>query len=163
MAGYEYKTREQVNLNWGESFSMTSKAPLEANRRFLTLGNAQAYVDDASTTATPGVVIVVLSNHTKDVTPSYTSGHEVCVMDVYTNFSWETAVGKSEGDTYTPGPEGTDNTGAYYIKSVGDGTNPGELVKISGSGGGSTYSAGVCILISNENVISLGDIDCGEY
>ena len=159
---YEYKPK-QVNVSWGETFETATKAPLTANRRFLTLGDAQNYVDDVNKSATPGLVIVVLSNHTKDVTPSYTSGHEVCVMDVYTNFSWETAVGKSEGDTYTPGPEGTDNTGAYYIKSVGDGENDGELVKISGSGGGSTYSAGDCILISNENVISLGDVDCGEY
>lgn len=131
----EYKTIDQINLNWGESFNMTVKAPLEANRRFLTLGDAEAYVRDAALTATPGLVITVLSSYVRDAEATYEANHFVCAIDVYTNFTWETAVGKSEGDTYTL--SNSELEGAYYIKSVGDGTNPGELVKISGSGGGS--------------------------
>ena len=135
MAEYEYITDIQRDLNWGETFNMSIKAPITSKRRFLTLGEAQAFVDDTYNSATPGLVITVLSDYVKDAEATYEEGHFVCVTDAFTNFTWETAVGRSEGDTYTPGPEGTDNTGAYYIKSVGDDTNPGELVKIGGSGG----------------------------
>lgn len=160
MAEYEYITDIQRDLNWGETFNMSIKAPITSKRRFLTLGEAQAFVDDTYNSATPGLVLTILSNYVKDVPPTYEEGHFVCVTDVYTNFTWESAVGKSEGDTYTPGAEGTDNVGVYYIKSVGDGTNPGELVKISGSGGsGEIIRKYPTLTAADEDIENLSNAD----
>lgn len=85
---YTYKTPKQVNLPWGETFSMVKKAPAVANRIFTTLNDAQAYVDNINDSATEGIRITVLND--------------------------------SE----------INNNGVYYVKSIGDGENPGELVKI---------------------------------
>ena len=85
---YTYKTPKQVNLPWGETFSMAKKAPAVANRIFTTLTDAQAYVDNINDSATEGIRITVLND--------------------------------SE----------INNNGVYYVKSIGDGENPGELVKI---------------------------------
>lgn len=85
---YTYKTPKQVNLPWGETFSMAKKAPAVANRIFTTLNDAQAYVDNINDSATEGIRITVLND--------------------------------SE----------INNNGVYYVKSIGDGENPGELVKI---------------------------------
>lgn len=83
-----YKTKDQVNLNWVQTFQMKSKAPAVANRIFTTLTDAQAYVDNINDSATEGIRITVLND--------------------------------SE----------INNNGVYYVKSIGDGENPGELVKI---------------------------------
>lgn len=85
---YTYKTPKQVNLPWGETFSMAKKAPAVANRIFTTLNDAQAYVDNINDSATEGIRITVLND--------------------------------SE----------INNNGVYYVKSIGDGETPGELVKI---------------------------------
>lgn len=85
---YTYKTPKQVDLPWGETFSMAKKAPAVANRIFTTLNDAQAYVDNINDSATEGIRITVLND--------------------------------SE----------INNNGVYYVKSIGDGETPGELVKI---------------------------------
>lgn len=150
----EYRSKEQVNVPWGESFNMGVKAPAIAKRIFLTLADAQDFVDDIYQSATPGLRISILTNYVRDSVATYEDGHFV-----YLNGAWVTAEGQSTGDTYTLG-EGL--IGVYYIKSIGDGTNPGELVKL-GEGDGAVYTAGDGIRINNENVISLGNVDCGEY
>lgn len=66
MASYEYKAPQQSNINWGEAFNMGVKAPAVANRIFLTLANAQQYVDDLMSSAVEGIRITVI----KDPTPS---------------------------------------------------------------------------------------------
>lgn len=150
----EYRSNEQVNVSWGESFNIGVKAPVIAKRIFLTLGDAQDFVDDIYQSATPGLRISVLTDYVKDVVATYEDGHFIYVDGV-----WVTAEGESEGDTYTLSEK---LSGVYYIKTIGDGIIPGELVKL-GEGDGVTYSAGNGIDISNENVISIIDIDCGEY
>jgi hypothetical protein len=150
----EYKSKQQVNIPWGESFNMGVKSPAIAKRIFLTFDDAQAFVDDVDQSATPGIRITVLSNYVKDEVATYTEGHFVYLNDV-----WVTAEGQSSGDTYTLG---SDIKGVYYVDSIGDGTNPGELVRVGGGSSG-IYTAGDAIIISEDNVISVGDIDCGEY
>ena len=91
MAEYqEHKSRSQVNFNWGETFNMSVKAPVIANRVFDTFADAQAYVDDIEANSTEGIRITVLND------------------------------------------PNIDNNGVYYVKSIGDGELPGELVRIGG-------------------------------
>lgn len=149
----EYRSKQQVNLPWGESFNMGVKAPAIAKRIFLTISDAQDFVDDVNQSAVPGLRITVLTDYVKDETATYAEGHFV-----YLNGEWVTAEDQSTGDTYSIE---NDIKGLYYIGSIGDGTNPGELIRV-GAGGGDYY-AGDAIIISNERVISVGDIDCGEY
>lgn len=107
---YTYKTPKQVNLPWGETFSMAKKAPAVANRIFTTLTDAQAYIDNINDSATEGIRITVLKD-----------------------YLWITdSKGRNYGDDGYVKTEGTigDYSGVYYVKSIGDGENPGELVKI---------------------------------
>ena len=62
MASYEYKSSQQSNINWGESFNMSVKAPAVANRLFQTLADAQQYVDDEMSSAVEGVRITVIND-----------------------------------------------------------------------------------------------------
>ena len=107
---YTYKTPKQVDLPWGETFSMAKKAPAVANRIFTTLNDAQAYVDNINDSATEGIRITVLKD-----------------------YLWITdSEGRNYGDdgyVKTEGPIG-DYSGVYYVKSIGDGETPGELVKL---------------------------------
>lgn len=67
MSSYqEHKTNYQVNLNWGETFNMTVKAPAVSNRIFDTFDDAQAYVDDFESNSTEGVRITVLNDNDED-------------------------------------------------------------------------------------------------
>lgn len=105
-----YKTKDQVNLNWVQTFQMKSKAPAVANRIFTTLTDAQAYVDNINDSATEGIRITVLKD-----------------------YLWVTdSEGRNYGDEGYVKTEGQigDYSGVYYVKSIGDGENPGELVKI---------------------------------
>lgn len=109
---YNYKTTNQVNIPWGETFSMAKKAPAVANRIFTTLTDAQAYVDNINDSATEGIRITVLKDY-------------LWVTDSEGRNYGDEGYVKTEG-----GPIG-DYSGVYYVKSIGDGENPGELVKIS--------------------------------
>lgn len=62
MASYDYRSDQQSNINWGESFKMSVKAPAVADRVFHTLADAQAYVDDMMSSATEGVRITVIND-----------------------------------------------------------------------------------------------------
>lgn len=62
MASYEYKASQQSNINWGETFNMSVKAPAVANRIFQTLDKAQEYVDDQMSSAVEGVRITVIGD-----------------------------------------------------------------------------------------------------
>lgn len=105
----EHKTKLQSNVNWLETFKMGRKAPAVANRIFLTLADAQLYVDDLYDSATEGIRITVLKDYTY-------------VPDVK---------GRKYGDRdYVETTENGDYSGLYYVKSIGDGENPGVLSKI---------------------------------
>lgn len=61
MAYREYKTDQQSNINWGETFKMGVKAPLIADRIFETYQDALDYVEnDHDTSAVAGIVITVV-------------------------------------------------------------------------------------------------------
>lgn len=92
----EYKSKLQSNLNWGETFKMSRKAPAVANRIFKTKEDAQAYVDDLNDSATEGIRVSVI------------------------------------------GDSDSNNNGLYYVKTIGNGTDPGELVQV-GRGSAAWY------------------------
>lgn len=105
----EYKTKLQSNINWLETFKMGRKAPAVANRIFLTLADAQLYVDNLYDSATDGIRITVLRDYT-------------FVTDEN---------GKKYGEEgYIETRETGDYSGLYYVKSIGTATEPGVLVKL---------------------------------
>lgn len=61
---YEYKTNAQANIPWGESFKMSVKAPLIADRIFKTYSDADSFVHDRKNSAIQGLVLTVISNST---------------------------------------------------------------------------------------------------
>ena len=115
MADYEYKSPDQVPISWGESLNMVTKSPAVAKRIFLSKDDAQEYIDDAGSNATPGIRLTVLTDYIKDPTPTYTVGHFAFVKN-----AWVSAEGLSTGNTYQPGNEG-ERSGVYWVKTVGDG------------------------------------------
>ena len=130
MADYEYKSPDQVPISWGESLNMVTKSPAVAKRIFLSKDDAQEYIDDAGSNATPGIRLTVLTDYIKDPTPTYTAGHFAFVKN-----AWVSAEGFSTGNTYQPGNEG-ERSGVYWVKTVGDGVTPGTLVKLGADGTG---------------------------
>ena len=67
MARYvEYKTDQQSNLNWGETFKMSVKAPAVADRIFKTWEMANAYVKDVNSSAVAGLILAVIQDGTRN-------------------------------------------------------------------------------------------------
>lgn len=62
MAYDEYKTDQQSDINWGESLNMSVKAPAVAKRIFERKSDAQAYIDDVSSSAIAGIRITVIND-----------------------------------------------------------------------------------------------------
>lgn len=62
----EYKTKLQSNVNWLETFKMGRKAPAVANRIFMTLQEAEDYVNDLNDSATEGIRISVIGDSQND-------------------------------------------------------------------------------------------------
>jgi signal peptidase I len=64
MANYnEYKTDQQSNINWGETFKMGVKAPLVADRIFNTYQDALDYInvdDNPGSSAVAGLIVSVI-------------------------------------------------------------------------------------------------------
>ncbi len=58
----EYQTNQQSNINWGETFKMSVKAPAVADRVFETYDDAEAYVNDISSSAVAGINITVIND-----------------------------------------------------------------------------------------------------
>lgn len=60
----EYKSKGQSNYGWSLTWDAAGRYPMVAKRRFQTLADAQAFVDDTSSTATAteGLVIAVLND-----------------------------------------------------------------------------------------------------
>lgn len=106
---YEYKSPLQSNLNRNESMHMVRKAPAVAKRIFRTLNDAQMFVDNIYDNATEGIRITILNDY-------------IYIPDEN---------GKKYGDDgYIETTEEGEYSGVYYIKTIGDGVTPGELVKI---------------------------------
>lgn len=106
---YEYKSLLQSNLNKNETTNMVRKAPAVAKRIFRTLNDAQMFVDNVYDNATEGIRITILYDY-------------IYVTDEN---------GKEYGDDgYIETRENGNYSGVYYIKTIGDGVTPGELVKI---------------------------------
>lgn len=106
----EYKTKLQSNVSWLETFKMGRKAPAVANRIFNTLADAQLYVDDLNDSATEGIRITILQDWNY-VTDSNGNGYGE--------------------DGYVETREDGPYSGLYYVKSIGDGKEPGVLVKLT--------------------------------
>lgn len=58
----EYKTSQQSNINWGESFKPSVKAPMIADRIFLKRDDAENYIHDSSASAVAGLVLSVIND-----------------------------------------------------------------------------------------------------
>ena len=58
----EYKTAQQSNINWGESFKPSVKAPMIADRIFLKKEDAENYIHDSSASAVAGLVLSVIND-----------------------------------------------------------------------------------------------------
>ena len=58
----EYKTPQQSNINFNESFKMGVKAPLIADRIFETYSQANAYVKDQASSAVAGLIVSVIKD-----------------------------------------------------------------------------------------------------
>lgn len=63
MAYVEFKTEKQVNYGWNLTWNPTGKFPIIAKRAFLTLKDAQNYVDDPKDTACEGLVLSVFKDN----------------------------------------------------------------------------------------------------
>lgn len=55
----EITSTGQLNAGWGVTFDANKRVPIIAKRRFPTLADAQGFVDDTTSTATEGIVLVV--------------------------------------------------------------------------------------------------------
>lgn len=62
MASYEHTTTFQSNLNWGETFKMTVKAPAIADRIFKTWDDANKYIHDRGNSAIAGLNLSVIDD-----------------------------------------------------------------------------------------------------
>ena len=60
----EYITYGQSNYGWSLTWDAAGRYPIVAKRRFATLADAQAFVDDisATATATEGRIITVIKD-----------------------------------------------------------------------------------------------------
>lgn len=58
----EYKTAQQSNINWGESFKPSVKAPMIADRIFLKKEDAENYIHDSSASAVAGLILSVIND-----------------------------------------------------------------------------------------------------
>lgn len=59
MAYNELISGAQVNTTWNLTLASNGKFPVIAKRAFPTLADAQGYVDDPKSTATPGIILTV--------------------------------------------------------------------------------------------------------
>ncbi len=64
MAYTEHKTDQQSNINIAETFRMAVKAPAIADRIFDTYEEADAYVKDVNSSATPGLILSIINDDT---------------------------------------------------------------------------------------------------
>lgn len=124
----EFKSNLQSNVNWLETFKMGRKAPAIANRIFLTLNDAQEYVDNVNDSATEGIRITVLKNY-------------IYIPDIN---------GKNYGETdYIETRENGDYSGVYYVEAIGTKTQPGVLTKLTR--GNSAWFIGDAITHDNDS------------
>lgn len=69
----EHKFEGMSSLSWGDTFTMTRRAPAIGNRIFDTYSDALAFANDASATGTsiPGIVINVINDENPDLNGPY--------------------------------------------------------------------------------------------
>lgn len=60
---YEYKTKMQSEITWGETFKMSVKAPLIADRIFKTFSDANKYIHDNRNSAIRGLILTVIDEN----------------------------------------------------------------------------------------------------
>lgn len=62
----EYTSKKQTNQGWNLSWSALDRYPMIAKRRFATLADAQAFVDDVApgASATEGLILAVINDKT---------------------------------------------------------------------------------------------------
>ncbi len=62
----EYKTDKQTNANLSVTLSATNKAPVVAKTIWLTKADMVEYVNDTMDTATPGLLLTVISDEVEE-------------------------------------------------------------------------------------------------
>jgi hypothetical protein len=67
MSQYEYKSPQESNIAFGETIEMVVKAPLIADRIFDAYSQADAYVKNPRSSATPGLILSVINDPNVDV------------------------------------------------------------------------------------------------
>ena len=67
----EVTSNGQLNAGWGVTFDANKRVPIIAKRRFATLADAQGFVDDKTSTATEGIIVVVYKDSVKKNNGAY--------------------------------------------------------------------------------------------
>jgi hypothetical protein len=130
----EYKYKDMSNeQGWGMTFDANGRFPIIGNRIFPTLDALNAFIGLKVGTAIAGVTIGVVADPVLDNNGTY----EISFID--------TTLVDSDGKVL-----------------FWDETNNRSNLKATKIGEGFEYHAGDGIII-DEDLISLGDIDCGEY
>ena len=136
MAEYKYKDMSNEQ-GWGMTFDANGRFPIIGSRIFPTLADLNAFIGLKVGTAIAGVTVGVIADPVAENNGTY----EIAFIDT-------TLVGQDGKILFW---DETNNRTNLKATKLGNGSGGGE------------YTAGDGINISNENVISLGDIDCGEY
>ena len=130
----EYNYKDMANeQGWGMTFDANGRFPIIGNRIFPTLADLYTFIGLRNGTAIAGVTLGVVADPVADNNGTY----EVSFVD--------TDLVDSDGNI-------------VFWDEVNNRSN----LKATKIGDGVEYYAGDGIVI-NEDIISLGDIDCGEY
>ena len=109
----QYKLPQQSNIPIGETFEMTTKTPLEANRIFDTYERADAYVKDVTSSAFPGILLSVISDPDQDKNGMYRVVASLTEFDV--TYGMPVLYLRREGSVQSDWLE-SDTTSPAYIK-----------------------------------------------
>lgn len=122
----EYKTSQQSNINWGESFKPSVKAPMIADRIFLKKEDAENYIHDSQASAVAGLVLSVINDEAIPTTiklsddTSYTLQGltNELVIAGYSVYKW---TGNNVNNViYTTEDSALDENTVLYEKSLSD-------------------------------------------
>lgn len=152
----EYTSLKQNNTGWNLSWSALGRYPMVAKRRFPTLADAQAFVDDVSVgaTATEGLIISVIND------TGNTKNNGVYYIKSVANNDAEYGPISSKGTLIKVGGTETETADNYSAAvALSSGLTVGQLIKVLSAqtitvdGKELTYQAGFYI-VEGSGVIS---------
>ena len=166
MAYNELISGAQVNTTWNLTLASNGKFPVIAKRAFPTLADAQGYVDDPKSTATPGIILTV----TQDEVAKNNGIYLVTKVAGVNNAEYGELIPAGSGagseavETYADALAlaAADNIGQLiYVKTTtykkGDGyTTNADEADLNEKGEKIEYTAGPYVVTGDKSVAKLG-------